>query len=198
MLAPAKITAVTFAGGACTPFVCFILTKGKSTGSVGQLEDEQRAALGARSEYPFAGMPKEAWWGLEPTGDDGDVLLAIELVGDCTLADSGPGVELPQFLACFGIERLEPALDVAVKDEPAAGCQGAAPERQLLLAAPDPLLIDRVPCHQFAHETTWTRLVQIELLGEIERALLLFFLLPDEIHAEIEARDVNQTGLRVI
>src|SRR5216683_6323913 len=54
------------------------------------------------------------------TKEDGDVLLAIKLIGDRTLADPGPGVELPQFLAGFGIERLEPALDVAVEDEPAA------------------------------------------------------------------------------
>src|SRR5262245_37779588 len=175
-----------------------MLTTGQPGVSVCQFEDEHRATLRARGEYAFAGMPEEAWWGLESARDDGDILLAILLVGDRTLADPGPGVELPQFLAGFGIERLEPALDIAVEDKAAACRQGAAQERQLLFAAPDPLLTDRIPRHHFAHEATWTGLVEIERLVELERALLPFFLLTDEIHAEIEGRDVDQTGLRVI
>src|SRR5262249_16820855 len=179
MLAPAKIATAIFAGSPCTPPSFPMLTTAQSHGSVWEREDEQGAALGARGEYPFTGMPEEAWWGLEPAGDHGDVLLAIKLVGDRPLADPGPGVELPQFLAGFGIERLEPALDIAVEDEPAARRQGAAHERQFLFAAPDPLLVDRIPRHHFAHEPTWTGLVEIELLGEIERALLPFFLPTD-------------------
>ena len=84
------------------------------------------------------------------------------------------------------------------KTSPPPVAQGAAHEGQLLFAAPDLLLIDRVPGHHFAHEAAWTRLVEIELFGEIERALLHFLLFADEIHTEIEGRDVDKTGLRAI
>src|SRR5262245_10742968 len=66
----------------------------QSNDSICQLEDEQRAALRARCEYPFACMPKEAWWGLQPAGDDRNVLPTVEFEGDSSLADPRPGVKL--------------------------------------------------------------------------------------------------------
>jgi hypothetical protein len=63
--------------------------------SIGQFENEQRPAFRARGKDPFAGMAEKRWGRLQPTCNDRDVLLAIKLVGDRALTDTGPSIELP-------------------------------------------------------------------------------------------------------
>ncbi len=66
----------------------------------------------------------------------------------------------------------------------AAGGTYGPPRRQVVFAAslkqsaPDVFLVDRVPSHHFAHEAAWTRLIEIEVFGEIERALFISCFLP--------------------
>src|SRR5207247_7771455 len=56
----------------------------------------------------------------QAAGHDGDVLLAVELIGHGAGADSGARVELPEELPRAGIERLEPALNVPWNTSPPA------------------------------------------------------------------------------
>src|SRR5262247_4876106 len=88
-----------------------------------QLEYEEGAALGARRHHLLAHLAEERRDGERATRDDRDVLLAVDRVRDRRRADARAGHELPQRLPGLGVERLEPAMDVAVEDEPARrGC----------------------------------------------------------------------------
>src|SRR5207247_4383935 len=81
----------------------------------GKLEHEERSAWRARGEDLLADVTEERRRRDQAAGHDGDVLLAVELIGHGAGADSGARVELPEELPRAGIERLEPALNVAVE-----------------------------------------------------------------------------------
>src|SRR5207247_4652286 len=90
--------------------------------------------------------------GVGPPGDHRDVLRAVDRVGDRTGVDAGPRVELPQYAARLLVERLEPALRVAVEHEPTIGRQHPTDVGERLFVAPERLLLDGVQGDRLAHE----------------------------------------------
>ena len=85
-----------------------------------------------------------------------------------------------------------------MEDETARRGQGAAHERQLLLAAPDLLLLDGVPGDQLAHVVAGPGLGELELGGQEERPGLVVLGAVDDVHAEVERRDVDEPRLRAV
>src|SRR5439155_15046145 len=67
---------------------------------------------------------------------DRDVLLAADHVGHGRCVDAGAAVVFPELLAGLGIERLEPAVGLAVEDEVAGGREHAADQRLWRLDTP--------------------------------------------------------------
>src|SRR6266508_1671130 len=162
-----------------------------------QLEDEERTALGTRVVHLLADRAEELRDRERPTADHGHVLLAIERVRHRRRADPRARVELPELLTGTRIERLEPAPDVAVEHEAAGGGQRAAEPRQLVLVAPDLLLLDRIPRDELTHVATGAALAEVELEGQVERAALVRRHGTFHIHAEVQRRDVDEPRLRV-
>src|SRR5207248_7161853 len=67
----------------------------------------------------------------------GDVLLAVDAVGDRVADDSRAQPPLPQNLAAVAIDRAEVAIQAAVERQPAVGDQPTAPARVRIRNLPD-------------------------------------------------------------
>src|SRR5450755_80976 len=83
-----------------------------------------------------------------PAADAGQhrhILLAAMLVGRDVADDAGRGLELVEFLARLGIDRLEIALQRAVEHHAAGGGERPRPDRELLLVRPGDLAGLAVP-----------------------------------------------------
>src|SRR5207248_5911264 len=132
---------------------------------------------------------------LAAAGNDGEVLLAALHVGDGTLENSGPDVELPQALSALRVEGFQITALLAVEHEAARRRHRPADERQVFLDAPRDLLLHGVPRLELAEESAAVRLVEIELRGEIELARVVRLVLARDIHAEVEGRDVDEARL---
>src|SRR5665213_3074746 len=69
-------------------------------------------------------------------GGYGDVLLAVDGIRHRRRIDAGAAIVLPQLVAVLRIERLEPAVALAVEHEPPCRSQHAADQRLGRLHAP--------------------------------------------------------------
>src|SRR5665213_3301437 len=74
-------------------------------------------------------------------GGDGDVLLAVDGIRHRRRIDAGAAIVLPQLVAVLRIERLEPAVALAVEHEPPCRSQHAADQRLGRLHAPGNLCL---------------------------------------------------------
>src|SRR5437899_10499206 len=135
-----------------------------------QLEHEERAALGARRHHLLAHLSEERRDGERAPRDDRDVLLAVDGIRHRRRADAGAGPELPQRLSGLGVERLEPAVDVAVEEEPAGRRRDAADVPQGVLVAPDLLLLARVPGDHFPEVAAPPPPAELEIYARVKRA----------------------------
>src|SRR5471030_3054923 len=82
-----------------------------------------------------------------PRGDS-NVLLAAHHVGDRGRVHAGTAVVLPQLLAGFRIESLEPSVGLAVEHEIAGGGEYATDERLRRLVLPSDLSSVEIDRHQ--------------------------------------------------
>src|ERR1700733_11687465 len=85
---------------------------------------------------------------------DCDILLSAHGMGTGAGAHAGTDIELPKLLAVGGVERVEPAVDIALEHQISGRGHRAAIERQRLLDVPDFGLLDRVPGDQIAAVAT--------------------------------------------
>src|SRR5947209_14934407 len=164
----------------------------------GKLEDEQRAAFGAGGDHLFTDWPEEGGNRERTTGDHREVLLAAQLVRHRSGADARARLELPERAPGLGVERFEPPFEIAVKDEPARGAEHPAHEQQLVLVAPDLLLLHGIPGHDFAEMAARPALAQVELNGQVEGATLVLRLHAFQIHAQVHRRYVHETSLEAV
>src|SRR5271166_582662 len=147
-------------------------------------EDEQRAALGGRSDHFFADEADEGRDRDRATDDNRDILLAVHRIGDGASADARAEILLPQLLAGLGVERAEVAVQVAPENEVAAGRQRAAVERQIGLHTPDLLVLDGIPRDQLS-EIAARAVVRGKFAAEIEDAPLVGDVADRPVHADV-------------
>src|SRR5712664_4395269 len=100
----------------------------------------------ARSALPCSGTLRGQQPGREtdagPAADAGQyrhVLPAALLIGGDVADDARRGLELVEFLARLGVDRLEIALERAVEHHAAGGGERPRPDRELLLVRPGDL-----------------------------------------------------------
>ena len=93
-----------------------------------------------------------------PARRDGDVLLAVDDVGDRRGHDARAGRRLPQLLAGLGVVGDEAAVGGALEHEVASSGERAAVPRRYLLLVPYFLLLHRIPGDQPAEGLALRRL----------------------------------------
>src|SRR5260370_34818351 len=87
---------------------------------------ETRGRIGQTGRKPDTGPAADA-------GQHRHILFTAMLVGRDVADDAGRGLELVEFLARLGVDRLELALDRPVEHHPAGGADAPAPARALPL-----------------------------------------------------------------
>ena len=130
------------------------------------------------------------------TRENADVLFAAVLVGVDVADDARRGLELVEFLARLGIDRLEIAFERSVEHDAAGGRERSGPYRELLRHRPDDLAGPRVPGDEVAHVGLAGRRIHgqrrpdIGLAGRVAHPERLV------VHANVVRRHVEQAGLR--
>src|SRR5437870_310444 len=88
----------------------------------------------------------------------GDVLLAVDAVGDRVADDSRAQPPLPQHLAAVAIDRAEVTIQAAVERQPAVGDQRTTPVRVGIRNLPDGLAGQRVVLLELAGDSRFLRI----------------------------------------
>src|SRR5262245_38877202 len=91
-----------------------------------QSEDHEDTAFRTRVDHTLTDLAEERGRALGAAGDDGNVLLAPNLVRDRALQNAGADVERPQDVAGLGIDCLEVAPLIAIEHQAACCRHGAA------------------------------------------------------------------------
>src|SRR5437868_7885910 len=85
------------------------------------------------------------------SGENGDVLFSVgSLVGSRLSDYPRAALELPQQLACAGVDGLEPAIHRSVKHNIASGDESTTPDRQVFLYLPGGPTVDNIPGEELA------------------------------------------------
>src|SRR5262249_13295348 len=132
------------------------------------------------------------------TGQYSDVLLATVLVGHHVADDARWRLELVQFLAGLGINRLQIAFQRAVEHDTARRGQGTRPHREQLRIGPDDLAGLAVPGNEVAHIGLASRREHRQGRPDIRLARRVAHSDRLVIHADVVGRHVEQLGLRRI
>ena len=101
-------------------------------------EDVECAAFGRVRDDLFADIAKEGGKRNRPSGNDRDILLAVNLVGDRSRTDAAAELDLPKLLPRLGIEGPEETVQVTPEDEIAAGRSQLSPVRVSVPGSPGP------------------------------------------------------------
>src|SRR4051812_29099413 len=127
---------------------------------------------------------------------DADVLLAVRgAPGDRLSDDAGGCAELPEYLAVFGVERLEGPVHRAVEDNVARRDERAAPHGEALVHAPALLRRDRIPGGELAAMTARTGLHR-HIGADIGRARDVRGLVGDGVLTKVLVRNVEELSAR--
>src|SRR5436190_2287584 len=126
----------------------------------------------------------------------GDILAPVRTaIADRLTDDPAACLELPQQLAVASVDRLEPAVQSSVENESAAGCEGGAPERQVLVNFPGRASRDRIPRRYHAAITSGTA-IHLHVRAHERRARNVVRWTDGHVHAQVDVRNVDETGYR--
>src|SRR6266446_1093788 len=153
----------------------------------------------ARSGLPFSctlrGQQPRRKADARPTADAGQyrhVLFAALLIGRDVSDDAGRGLELVEFLARLGIDRLQVAFKRSIEHHPAGGSECTRPDREQLLVRPDDLAGFAIPGDKVAHvgfAGRWKHRERCPYIGLARRVTHLERLV---IHADMVRRYIEQ------
>src|SRR5262249_18395949 len=131
-------------------------------------------------------------------GKNGNVLLAVVLIGVDVADDAGRSLEPPELLAGIGIDRLDVAFERSVEDDVAGRGERAAPYRERLRIRPLDLAGAGIPGDEVAegvatggriHAQCRTDVWLARGVADAERLI---------VHADVVGRHVEQFRLRRI